>query len=449
MKYMNTNRGRALAFAWLTTTAIFSAGCGGGANAQKRTPPPALVSVIQIQPDDVAIYSEYSAQTFARDLVEIRGRVDGFIQKRLFEVGSDVQAGQVLYELDRRPYQAEVAKATGDVKQSQANLQFAKNQVALAQAQADLAQAEANLVKSQQDVTRLEPLVKEEAASQQDLDNARAALKANQANVEARKANVQQNRLSTDAQIGTTAAQVESNAALLRSSELNLEYATIRAPIGGRIGDSLIPVGGLVSKTSATPLTTIVPLDPIWVRFKVSEGEYLSYLNRKAAAGIPEREMSNVSLQMILADGTVHPFPGHIQNTVNQVDQKTGTLELQATFPNPRHNLLPGQFGRIRFRSEERHGALLVPQRAVQETQGLQSVFVVDGENKVLVRSIVPGERVGERWIIDQGLKPGDRVVVEGTMKIRPGMTVTPQPWTPQPKTPRPKSAPSRKSTTG
>ncbi|MDQ6705107.1 MAG: efflux RND transporter periplasmic adaptor subunit, partial [Acidobacteriota bacterium] len=415
-----------LGTACLAGATIFSAGCGDGAKAGKPSgPPPALVSVMEVKPEDVAVYSDYPAQTFARDMVEVRGRVDGFIQKRLFAVGSDVQKNQILYELDRRPYQADVAKASGDVRQSQANVEFAKNQVALLQAQADLAQAEANLAKSEQDVKRLEPLVKEEAAAQQDLDNARAALKANQANVEARKANVQQTRLSTAAQIDTTAAQVESNKALLRGSELNLEYATIRAPIGGRIGDSLIPVGGLVSKASATPLTTIVPLDPIWVRFKVSESEYLGYQNRKGPSGNGQHAVLRIPLELILADGAVHPYPGHIQNTVNQVDQKTGTLELQATFPNPKHNLLPGQFGRVRFRNEERRGALLVPQRAVQETQGMQSVFVVSADNKVLLRSIVPGDRVGERWIVNQGLKPGDRVVVEGTMKIRPGMTVT------------------------
>jgi membrane fusion protein (multidrug efflux system) len=412
--------------ACLTGAVLFNASCGGAKAGDPPPPPPTLVSVIDVQPTDVPIYSEYSAQTFARDLVEVRGRVDGFIQKRLFEVGSDVKAGQILYELDLRPYQADVAKARGDVQQTEANLDFARNQVALLQAQADLAQAEANLAKAQQDVTRLEPLAKEEAASQQDLDNARAALKANQANVEARRANVQQTRLSTKAQVDTTAAQLESNRALLRNSELNLEYATVRAPIGGRIGDSLIPVGGLVSKTSATPLTTIVPLDPIWVRFKVSESEYLAYGNRKDRTSVTE-----IPLEMVLADEEIHPYPGHIRNTVNQVDQKTGTLELQATFPNPKHNILPGQFGRVRFRKEERRGALLVPQRAVLETQGLQSVFVVGPDNKVVGQNVVPGDRIGNRWIITQGLKPGDKVIVEGSMKVRPGMRVTPQPWTP------------------
>ena len=336
----------------LASALSLSCNTKAGAANPAAAMPPTMVSTVDVQPHDVPIYTEYAAQTFARDMVEVRGRVDGYIEKRLFQVGSDVKAGQVLYILDVRPYQADVQKAKGDVAQSEANLDYARNQVGLLQAQADLAQAEANLAKAKQDVQRLQPLVKQEAAPQQDLDNALAAQQANQANVDAKKANVEQNRLSTRSQIGTTAAQVESNKALLRTAELNLEYATVRAPIGGRVGDSLIPVGGLVSKTSTQPLTTIVPLDPIWVRFKVSEGEYLAYQRQKKHGDI-----TRIPLELVLADGTVHPVAGHIQNTVNQVDPKTGTLELQATFANPKHTLLPGQFGKIRLRTEERTNA--------------------------------------------------------------------------------------------
>src|SRR5207302_111002 len=220
-------------------------------------------------------------------------------------------------------------------------------------AEADLAQAQANLLKAQQDVDRLRPLVKEEAAPQQDLDNAIAALKANQANVRARQAAVEQARLSTKAQIETTAAQVESQQAALRSAELNLEYATIRAPISGRIGDSLVQVGGLVTRNSVQPLTTIVPLEVIWVRFKLSESEYFDYERRT------EKE-HNKPLQLVLADGQPYPHEGRVQNTVNQVDSKTGTIELQATFPNPQRIVLPGQFGRVRMHVENRKDAILV-----------------------------------------------------------------------------------------
>jgi membrane fusion protein (multidrug efflux system) len=383
-----------------------------------------MVSVVEVHPEDVPIYAEYTAQTYARDLVEVRGRVDGYIEKRLFQVGSDVKAGEVLYILDLRHYQADVAKCKADLEQSRANLEFAKKQVALIQAQADLAQAQANLSKAKQDVARLEPLVKEEAAPTQDLDNARAALDANQANVDSRKANLEQARLSTRNQIDATAAVVQANEALVRTAELNLEYATIHAPVGGRIGDSLIQVGGLVSKTSATPLTTIVPLDPIWVRYKVSEGEFLTIEKKKGTGG-----GFNTPLELVLADNTVLPYPGKLQNAVNAVDVKTGTLELQATFPNPKHELLPGQFARVRFRSDQRMGALLVPQRSVVDMQGQQFVLTVGAGNKVVPVVVITGDRVGDRWVINQGLQAGDKVIVEGVMKARPGSVVSPQPY--------------------
>jgi membrane fusion protein (multidrug efflux system) len=395
--------------------------------AAAAMPAPA-VSVMEVSAQDVPIFSEYTAQTFARDMVDVRGRVDGYIEKRLFQVGSEVKAGQELYQLDLRPYQADVAKAKGDVAQSAANVEYAKNQVALAQAEADLAQAQANLLTAKQDVERLRPLVKEDAAAQQDLDNAIAAQQANEANVNARKAAVQQATLNTRAQIDVTQAQLEANRAVLRTAELNLEYATIRAPVSGRIGDTLVPVGGLVTKTAAQPLTTIVPLDPIWVRFKVSEGEYLAFQQRLEK---DKDQVRQSPLQLVLADNSLYPHRGHFENTVNQVDSKTGTLELQATFPNPQRTILPGQFGRVRVASTERKNVILVPQRAVQEMQGLQSVFTVDSENKVLARSVVTGERVGDRWIIQQGLKPGDRVIVEGVQKVRPGSVVNPQPYRP------------------
>jgi membrane fusion protein (multidrug efflux system) len=386
--------------------------------------PPPPVSVIEVRAQDVPIYGEYAAQTFARDMVEVRGRVDGFIEKRLFIVGSDVHAGQTLYTLDVRPYAADVDKAKGDVAQSEANLEFAKKQVALIQAEATLSQAKANLVKAKQDVDRLQPLVSQDAAAKQDLDNAMAALDANRANVAALTASVEQARLQARTNIDAAAAQVESNKALLRTAELNLGYATITAPISGRIGDSLIEVGGLVSKTATQPLTTIVPLDPIWVRFKVSEAEYLAYLKSK------ERQKSvSQPIRLVVADESVFPHEGQIRNTVNQVDVKTGTLEIQGTFPNPEHSLLPGQFGHVRLLSNEAKNVIVIPQRAVQELQSMQSVFTVGPDNKAEARTIVTGDRVGDGWIVTQGLKPGDKVIVEGVQKVRPGAPVQPTPY--------------------
>jgi len=409
-------RGRLAKLAAVLALPLLLLGCQVPANASSAAAPPALpVEIVTVAPEHAPIYKEYAAQTFARDMVEVRGRVDGYIEKRLFQTGADVVAGQPLYILDLRPYQADVQKAAGNLAQSEAGREFAARQVALLQAEADLAQAQANLVKAQQDVERLKPLVAQEAAAHQDLDNALAALRAVEANVRARQASVEQARLSTKAQIDTTVAQVESNKAALQSAQLNLEYATILSPISGRIGDSLVPVGGLVSRNSPQPLTTIVPLDVIWVRFKLSEAEYSTQGLRR-----------NTPLQLVLATGDVLPQPGRLENTVNQVDSRTGTIELQATFPNPQRAILPGQFGRVRMLVEDRENAILVPQKSIQELQGTQTVLTVDPQNKVLARSIVTGERIGDRWVVLQGLNPGDRVITEGLQKAAPGSTVEP-----------------------
>jgi membrane fusion protein (multidrug efflux system) len=391
-------------------------GCQVPAKASSEAAAPAIpVDVVTVSPEHAPIYKEYAAQTFARDMVEVRGRVDGYIEKRLFQTGADVVAGQPLYILDLRPYQADVHKAAGNLAQSEAGREFASRQVGLLQAEADLAQAQANLVKAQQDVERLKPLVAQEAAAHQDLDNAVAALRAVEANVRARQASVEQARLSTKAQIDTSVAQVESNKAALQSAQLNLEYATILSPISGRIGDSLVPVGGLVSRNSPQPMTTIVPLDVIWVRFKLSEAEYSTQGLRR-----------NAPLQLVLATGDVHPQAGRLENTVNQVDSRTGTIELQATFPNPQRTILPGQFARVRMLVENRENAILVPQKAIQELQGTQTALTVDAQNKVLARSIVTGERIGDRWVVLEGLNAGDRVITEGLQKAMPGSIVEP-----------------------
>jgi membrane fusion protein, multidrug efflux system len=413
-------------FLILSMAVLALAGCGSGTAPVKAAPPPPAVSVVELQPQTVPIFAEYAAQTFARDAVEIRGQVDGYIRKRLFKTGADVNAGDILYILDLRPYEADVAKANGDVAQSQANAEFAQRQVLLLQAQADLAQAEANALKAQQDVDRLTPLVKADAASQQDLDAAVAQLKANQANVAARKANVEQTSLSTRIQVAVSAAQLEANQALLNTAKLNLEYATIVAPVSGRIGDSNIQVGGLVTKNSAQPLTTLVPLDPIWVRFKVSETDYLGTLKHAGSD-----DLRHSPLELLLADNSTFPQQGHVIDASNQVDPKTGTLEMQATFPNPKHELLPGQFGRIRVQVRQRKDVLVVPQRAVTELQGAQSVLTVGPGNKAQVRNIVLGDRTGSNWIVEQGLKPGDRVIVDGLMTLGPGAPVNPQPYEP------------------
>jgi membrane fusion protein (multidrug efflux system) len=426
-----------LAVAVALISVLLLAGCA--ATGQKGGPAPAAaaipVVVAEIQPADVPIFSEFSAQTYARDMVEVRGRVDGYLERWLFKPGAEVRAGDVLYVLDLRPYEASVQQARANLKQGEADLDFARRQVSLLQAQANLASAQANLVKAQQDYERLKPLVAADAASKQDLDAAFAALGAGEAGVRALQASVDQATISTKTQIDSTMAKTESLKAALQTAELNLQYGTIRAPISGRIGDTLVPVGGLVNPNSAQPLTTIVPLDPIWVRFKVTESEYLSWAKRgqRTPGG-------DLPLRLILADNSEFPSKGHIADALNQVDSKTGTLELQASFPNPQRRLLPGQFGRIRVQTNERKGALLVPQRAVQQLQSMQTVYALGPDNKVQARPVTTAERVGDLWVIDQGLKPGDRVIVEGQLKVRPGALVQPLPYRPAADAAKPKS---------
>jgi membrane fusion protein (multidrug efflux system) len=411
-------------------TAIAALIALGGCNSQPKVAqaqgPGAApaVEVTSVSTSDVPIFSEFPAQTYARNMVEVRGRVEGYIEKWLFKPGSYVQAGQILYTLDLRPYQAAVQQAEGNVVQSQADLQYARKQLSLLQAEANLAAAEANRTKAQQDYDRLKPLVEQDAAAKQDLDAATAALRAAESAVRANQANVQTTSVNTQTQIQSAEGKLESLKGALQSANLNLTYGTIRAPISGLIGDTLTPVGGLVTPSSGQPLTTIVPLDLIWVRFKVSEAEYLAYVRRRNNA--PER-LPEVTL--ILADNSELPDRGQIENALNQVDPRTGTLELQARFPNPKHTLLPGQFGRVRVQTAERKNVILVPQRAVQQVQSVQTIYTVGPDNKIQARAVKTAERVGENWIVEQGLKPGDRIVVEGQLRVRPGMTVRPEPY--------------------
>jgi membrane fusion protein (multidrug efflux system) len=411
----------------LLTVVLLTSACSssGPVNTASAQAPPPLVEVITAAASDVPIYSEFAAQTFARDRVEVRARVDGYVEKWLFKPGDHVTAGQTLYVLDLRPFRAAVDEASGNVKQTEADVLFAQKQVALAQAEANLAQAQASMLKAQQDYDRLKPLVEQDAAARQDLDTAATTLAAAQANVRANQANVDQTRLSTLTQIQSTQGKLDAQRGALETARLHLEYGTIVSPISGVIGDTLVPVGGIVTANSAQPLTVIVPLDPMWVRIQMSENQYLAYGKRKA--------VGQDGLQLILADNSTFAHTGHLDTVLNEVDTKTGTLEVQARFPNPEGRLLPGQFGRVRFQTDERKDVILVPQRAVLQVQSLQTVYTVGANNKVEARGVKTAERVGDNWIIEQGLKPGDTVIVEGQMRIRPGVPVTAKPFHPEP----------------
>jgi len=409
----------------LAATLAGLTGCGSkGPQQVSAQGPPPTVEVTTAAPSDVDIYAEYPAQTYARDMVDVRGRVEGYIEKWLFKPGQEVTAGQPLYILDLRPFQAQVQQAQGTLQQTEADLSFAQRQVSLRQAEANLAAAQSLQVKAQQDYDRLKPLVEQDAAAKQDLDAAVAALTSAQATVRANQANVEQTRLATETQVQSTQGKVEAQKGALQTAKLNVEYGTIVAPISGLIGDTQVPVGGLVNPNATQPLTTIVPLDPIWVRFKVSESQYLDFKK----TGGPVRE--GPALQLVLADNSTFPQVGKVTNSLNGVDPRTGTLELQSEFPNPQHRLLPGQFGRVRYVAEHRSGAIAVPQRAVQQNQSVQTVYVVGGDGKIEARGVKTGARVGDSWVIEQGIQAGDRVVVEGLLSVRPGMAVKAVPYT-------------------
>lgn len=412
----------------LLLSLAFEQGCGSPTKPVAAPLPPQPVEIIQVTPADIPIFSEYPAQTYARDTVEVRGRVAGYVEKWLFRPGQEVQAGQPLYVLDLRPLEASAQSASGNLRQSEADLEFATRQVSLLQAEANLAVTKANLAKAQQDYNRLKPLVEQDAAPKQDLETATAALAASEAGVRAAQALVDQTKLQTSTQIQSNQGKVEALRGNLKTAQLNLEYGTIRAPIAGLIGDTQVVVGGIVNPAAATPLTTIVPLDPVWARFKVTEAQYMTFLRSgKLQPG------QSASIQLILADDTTFPYPGRIENSLNAVDPRTGTLEVQAAFPNPKRTLLPGQFGKIRFQTDVVSQALAVPQRAVLQVQNTQSVYTVGDDNKIQLRAVKTGPRVGESWIVEQGLHPGDRVVVEGLLRVQPGMPVRPLPYLQKP----------------
>jgi membrane fusion protein, multidrug efflux system len=419
-------RSRLLAVAILALASM-AAGCEYFGKSKAAEAPPApvppVVQVIEAKPQAVKIYSEWVAQTYSQEAVDVRARVNGYIEERRFNPGDLVKQGDILYKLDDRPYKAQVDRAKGDLAQRQADLQFAQEQVQVIEAQAQLEQARAELLRRQIQVNRLVPLVAADAAPQQSLDDANQFQAAAQANLEARRASLEQAKITARTQIDAKQGTVEAAKASLDDAELNLGYATIRAQISGRVGDTTVEVGGLATSNSPQPLTTIIPLDPISVKFNVSEIEYLSFIQR---GGTPESGRQ-IPLRLILADGRVFPQEGRVKRILNQVDPRTGTLQLQAEFPNREGLILAGQFGRVRAREREVKGALLVPQKAVVELQGARSVMVVGPENKVTQRTVTMGDRIGELWIVSQGLEPGDRVVVEGVQKARPGAVVNPQ----------------------
>lgn len=362
----------------------------GAASAQSAPPD---VSVAQVVQQDVPIYGEWIGTLDGFTNADVRAQVSGYLMKQGYQEGAFVKQGQLLFEIDPRPFQAVLDQAEGQ----------------LAQARASLANAQAVQRRTELDVNRYTPLAAEQAASQQDLDNAI------------------QNNLAAKATVATADAQIKSAEAAVETAKINLDFTRLISPIDGIAGQAQLQVGALVNPGSG-PVTSVSTVDPIKVYFTVSEREYLEWNRRFPTETSRLAADKSLKLELILADGLPYPQPGTFYFADRQVNQSTGAIRIAGLFPNPGNILRPGGYGKVRTAIRIQKDALLIPQRAVTELQGGYQVAVLDAENKVSVRTVKVGDRVGSQWIITDGLKSGERVVVEGAQRLRPGMLVNPKP---------------------
>jgi RND family efflux transporter MFP subunit len=362
-----------------------------------------VVEVAVAEQRDVPVYGEWIGTLAGQVNADVKAQVTGYLLTRNYKEGSFVRKGQVLFEIDPRPFQAALDQAKGQLAQAQAQL---------IQDQAQLATAEANQLKSQLDVEKYEPLAKADAVSKQDFDDTNQTNLANKAQVQA-----------AVAAIAAAKAQIQASQAAVETASINLGFTRIVSPIDGIAGIAQAQVGDLVS-TSSGPLTTVSTLDPIRDYFTVSEQEYLALQKR-----FSDSNADHWKLQLILADGTTYPHEGEFYFADRQVNQNTGAIQLAALFPNPGNILRPGQYGKVRAVTRMQSNALLIPQAAVTEQQGSYLVAVVGQDGRVAMRPVQVGERTGTMWVIQEGLKPGDRVVVEGQQNLRPGMPVQIKPF--------------------
>ena len=360
-------------------TAALSQGCGSS-SAAPRPPAPPVVRVMTVQPERVALSSQWITTLDGYANAQVRPQVSGYLLKRDYQEGALVHQGQVLFEIDPRPFET-----------------------VLAQAQANLAQAQAQLGKTDRDLQRDRPLAAQHAIAQSQLDD-----------------DVQANLAGQ--------AAVKSASAALQTAQLNVGFTKVTSLITGVAAIATAQIGDLV--TPQTLLTTVSQVDPIKAYFPISEQEYLRIASRiNDMRGAKSPWQAGGGLTLVLADGTVYSHEGRFLAADREIDSKTDTIRMSAAFPNPERVLRPGQTGQVRARTSVKADALLVPQRAVTELQGSYQIHVVGPDNKVATRNVTPGARIGNRWIIDQGLTPGTRVVVEGA-PAKDGTVVNPQPFT-------------------
>jgi len=356
--------------------------------AEPPAPPPPEVLVTTVLQKDVPIQAEAVGTTVGFVNAQVMPRVQGYLLKQDYQDGARVKAGQLLFEIDDRPYKAALNQALGDLARDQATLR-----------------------KNQLDVARYTPLVPKGAASKEELDNAAQATHASE-------------------------AQVQADQAAVDNARLNLDWTRIYSPIDGIAGIAPVQVGNLV--TPSTVLTIVSQVDPMKVTFPITERQYLHFADQIKEHQEKGRAPDEPELRLILADGSTYPRPGRLYVTNRQVDQQTGTILVEALFPNPDAILRPGLYAKVRAPAETVRGALLVPAQAVQEIQGAYQVAVVGPDDKVALRTVKAGEQLDGLWVITEGLKPGERVVTEGLQKVKDGIVVRPKPDTSGPAAPAP-----------
>ena len=361
----------ACAVLFMSLLTIFAVGC---AKEEKAVPQAPEVEVVDVVQKDVPVYSVWVGTTDGLVNATIRAQVTGYLIEQKYKEGDAVKKGQVLFEVDPRPFRA-----------------------ALDQTKAELARQQARWDTAKANLKRIRPLAEQNAVSKRDLDNA---------------VGMEQE----------THAAVLSTQAAAEKAELDLGFTRITSPIDGIAGIAKAQIGDLVGPGQIEELTTVSTVDPIKVYVSISEQEYLRAMEK------PAIENQKVTLELILADGSSYPYKGEIAFADRQVDVKTGTIRVAAIFPNPGNLLRPGQFARVRAATKIRQDALLIPQRAVTELQGSYQVAVIGSDNKASIRPVKVAERIGSLWIITEGLKPGERVVAEGIQKVREGMLVVPKP---------------------
>lgn len=363
-------------------------------SAQAAQPGIPDVGVVKVEQQDVPVVREWIGTLDGLVNADVRAQVSGYLLEQGYREGAYVKKGQLLFQIDPRPFQAALDQAEGQ----------------LAQAKAQLTNAEAVQGRTDLDVKRYAPLAKEQAATQQDLDNA------------------VQNNLAAIAGVETAKAQIKTSQAAVETAKINLDFTRLVSPIDGIAGQAQLQVGALVSPASGA-VTSVSTVDPIKVYFTVSEPQYLGWRKRFPTEESRVAADKNLRLQLILADGSTYGHDGTFFFADRQINESTGAIRIAGLFPNPNNVLKPGGYAKVRAVVEIQHDALLVPQRAVSELQGGYQVAVVDSDNKVTIRSVAVGPQVDSRWVIASGLNPGERIVAEGVQKVRTGSRINPKPF--------------------